>query len=95
MWEGEGLMNRSRTGEIRASLPAQGKHFVNRLDSPFTGQGVAAHADGGVSQDRKTKAKNPISDLHLVPKTMLAPSYDPFVATCNTYSISIREQLLE
>jgi hypothetical protein len=34
-----------------------------------------------VSKDRKTKAENPISDLHLVPKIMLAHSYDPFVAT--------------
>jgi predicted small secreted protein len=43
-----------------------------------------------VSKDRKTKAENPISDLHFVPKIMLAYSYDPLVATCNTYSISIR-----
>ena len=40
------------------------KYFANRLNSLLTGQGVAAHADGGRFQGQENKSRKSISDLH-------------------------------
>lgn len=40
------------------------KQLANRLKSLLTGQGVAAHADGGRFQGQENKCRKSISDLH-------------------------------